>query len=369
MDKFFKSLKKIHQNSYLNKHILLRSRKPILDKALVFKSNKLFTLGNFEFTIFFTSIGFVLYHIHLNKDKYSETARLISTGLITNALVDFITYIGDKINTQSKVESFHIKKTDSAKDINTIFDKEVLHKTNRQVKPIHHKTPSYYTNLLNLKGIQAAIGSTLVGGMVFYGLYKNIKYWIKENLHIDGFFNFFVSAGIAQFISMIFYFPLENIKKRMQASSFNYDSFYIYYKKLLKGHPIRVKINNIKTEYSGFSSNLLLYVVFESVTFSIYESIMKLNYFKQFQKSDEVNFYAVILASLTSGLIAAIVTNPIDVYQINKQINPKFSTSQMNKWNIFTGMKERIILVTFGNLLSFVCLEYIGHKYFDVRIE
>jgi hypothetical protein len=220
-----------------------------------------------------------------------------------------------------------------------------------------------------LKGVQAAMGSTVVGNLIFYGLYKNIKNWLKENLHIEGFFNFFISAGIAQSIAMIFYFPLENIKTRMQASNFNYDSFYIYYKKLLKGKPLHVKINNMKAEYSGFSSNLLLYVVFESVTFSIYESIMKLSYFKQFQKCEEVNFYAVFLASITSGLIAAIVTNPIDVYQINKQINPNFKTSQMNRSNILTGMKETIILVTFANLLTFISLEYIGQKFYDVRIE
>ena len=45
-----------------------------------------------------------------------------------------------------------------------------------------------------------------------------------------------------------------------------------------------------------------------------------------------------MVASSFSGLIAAIVTNPIDVYQINKQVNPKFSIDQLNRENILLGI-------------------------------
>jgi hypothetical protein len=373
--KFFKSLKNLKKFTSINKYFLHRSKKSYIEKASFFKNQKIFTIGNLEFTIFFTGVSFMLYYIHKYRNKYNETVRLVSAGIATHILVDFITYIGDKINTKVKVESFYIKKSLSSRDINYFFDKKFLHfNTNRKVKRqlLNQKSFGHYFNDLQLRGIQAAMVAVVINGIIFYGLYKNLKYWLKDNLKIDGFFNFFISAGIAQLVAMIFAFPLENIKTRMQASTFSYDSLFKYYKKLIKGKPLNVKISNIKNEYSGFVSHLLLYVIYESVTFAIYESIMKMKYFKKYSKTDdphEVNFYVVILASVLSGFIAAIVTNPVDVYQINKQINPKFSTSQLNRWNILTGMKERIIFITLLNLSTFMCLESIGPKYYDVRLE
>ncbi len=374
--KFFKSLKNLKKFTSFNKYFLHRSKKSYIEKVSVFKNQKIFTIGNLEFSIFFTSVGFMLYYIHKHKNKYGETVRLASAGIATHILVDFITYIGDKINTKVKVESFHMKKTKSSRDINYFFDKKFLHfKTNRQVKrqlTLNQKSFGNYFNDLQLRGIQPAMVAVVINGILFYGLYKNMKHWLKDYCHIEGFFNFFISAAIAQFVGMIFAFPLENIKTRMQASNFSYDSLFKYYKKLIKGKPLDVKLGNIKNEYSGFVSHLILYVVYESVTFAIYESIMKMKYFKKYSKNDdphEINFYVVTFASVISGLIAAIVTNPIDVYQINKQINPKFSTSQLNRWNILTGMKERIIFITFLNLSTFLCLESIGPKYYDVRLE
>jgi hypothetical protein len=371
-DKFFKSLKNLQKFTF-KKYFLHKSKKSYIEKAAILKNYKILTIGNLEFSIFFTAVGFMLYYIHKHRNKYNETVRLASAGIATHILVDFITYIGDKINTKVKVESFYIKKTGS-RDINYFFDKKFLHfNTNRQVKrQLTQKSFGSYIGELHFRGIQAAMVAVVINGILFYGLYKNLKHWLKDYCHIDGFFNFFISAGIAQFVGMIFAFPLENIKTRMQASNFSYDSLFKYYKKLIKGKPLNVKLSNIKNEYSGFVSHLILYVIYESVTFAIYESIMKMKYFKKYSKSDdphEVNFYVVVIASVLSGFIAAIVTNPIDVYQINKQINPKFSTSQLNRWNILTGMKERIVFITFLNLLTFLCLESIGPKYYDVRIE
>jgi hypothetical protein len=390
--KFFKNLKSLKKLSIFNKYFLRTSKKSYLEKPFFIKTNfKIFTAGNIEFSIFFSSVIFWLYYLHKNIHKYNETVRLVAAGITTHILVDFATYIGDKINTKVKVESFYIKKT-VHKDINYFFDKTFLHfKKNKLFKRHRHlnqKSLGTYLGDLHFRGLQAAMVFVVINSILFYGLYKNLKHFIKENFNIDGFFNFFLAAGIAQFVAMVFAFPLENIKTRMQASNFSYDSLFKYYKKLIKGKPMNVIVSNFKNEYSGFVSHLLLYVVYESVTFGIYESMMKLKIFKK-EKGEagsnnegeghseiaphhdihEVNFYAVVIASCLSGLIAAIVTNPIDVYQINKQINPKFSTSQLNRWNILTGMKERIIFITFLNLITFLSLESIGPKYFDVRLE
>jgi hypothetical protein len=373
--KFFKNLKNLKKLAIFDKYFLRTSKKSYIEKSKLTKPQKLFTLGNIEFSLFFSSVIFMLYYLHKNRQNYNETVRLVAAGITSHIIVDIVTYIGDKINTKVKVESFYIKKLVS-KDLNYFFDRKFLHfqrgKQLKRQRTLNQKSLGNYLGDLHFRGIQAAMVFVVINSIVFYGLYKNLKHFFKESLGIEGFPNFFISAGISQFAAMIFAFPLENIKTRMQASNFSYDSLFKYYRKLIKGKPMNIVASNIKNEYSGFVSHLLLYVVYESVTFGIYESMMKLKLFGEADKSSnthEVNYYAVVVASCLSGLIAAVVTNPIDVYQINKQINPKFSTSQLNRWNILTGMKERIIFITFLNLATFLSLESIGPKYYDVRLE
>ena len=219
---------------------------------------------------------------------------------------------------------------------------------------------------------------------IFYGSYKNIKFYLKEKLKIEGFMNFFLSAGISQFIAMLFAFPLENMKTRMQASNFNYETILKYYYNLVKTRKQRNKSlkDLMKIEYSGFFSHLLLYVVYESVTFGIYESMVKYLAKKNNGNINEEgnldliennrhtkNFGHIFLASGISGVVSAIITNPIDVYQINKQINPNFSIKKLDMNNSLAGLKERIILITLVNLCTFMFLETIGPGLFNVHLE
>lgn len=384
--KFLKNLKKLKRYHIFTKYFLRHSKisyienKPIVTKA----KEKVSHIGNIEFAVFFSLVGFGLYYIHKNKSKINDTVRLIAAGIATHIVVDFITYFGDKINTKVKVDTFYKKKNLAVKDVNFFFEKKFLHfRQNKQIKRkrnLAQKSLGHYLGDFHFRGIQAAMVFVIINSIIFYGIYKNLKIYLKEKFNVTGFFNFFVSAAVAQFVAMVFAFPLENIKTRMQASNFHYDSFFKYYRKLIKGKPWRVVMSNFKNEYSGFVSHLLLYVVYESVTFGIYESIMKF-YSKKHEMNEalvsaedsenihDINFKVVIFASMLSGLVSAIVTNPIDVYQINKQVNPKFSMNQLNRENIMTGMKERIYFITFLNLCTFLFLETIGPKYYNIRLE
>lgn len=338
-------------------------------------------IGNLEFALFITGVGLGLYYIHKNNKRFSETTRLVAAGIATHIVVDLITYLGDKLNTKVKVESFYMKKDLTLiKDVNYYFDKKFSHfkqtKQTKRKRNIGQKSLGHYLGDLHFRGIQAAMVFVVINSIIFYGLYKNLKYFFKEKFGLEGFNNFFFSAAIAQLVAMIFAFPLENIKTRMQASNFNYDSFFKYYQKLFKGKPWSTIFANFKNEYSGFVSHLVLYVVYESVTFAIYETLLKLRIFEKKGHShsvnnneDKINLYHVLFASSVSGLISAIMTNPIDVYQVNKQVNPKFSIRQLNKENIMLGMKERIVFITFLNICTFIFLETIGPGYYDVRLE
>ena len=63
------------------------------------------------------------------------------------------------------------------------------------------------------------------------------------------------------------------------------------------------------------------------------------------------------------------LTNPIDVYQINKQMNPTFSLSEINSKNVFVGVKERVYYILLLNVFTFFFLEKIGPGYYNVRLE
>jgi hypothetical protein len=371
--KFLKNLKKLKKSHIFIKYFLRHSKISYIEKKQVAAKSKerASQIGNIEFSVFFALVGFGLYYIHKNKSGLTETTRLVAAGIATHIVVDVLTYFGDKINTKVKVESFY-KKKNVLRDVNYFFEKKFSHfKQFKRKRNLGQKSLAHYLGDFHFRGIQAAMTFVIINSVFFYGLYKNLKYYLKDKFNITGFANFFLSAGIAQFVAMVFAFPLENIKTRMQASNFHYDSFFKYYKKLIKGKPWGVVYSNFKNEYSGFVSHLVLYVIFEAVTFSIYETIVKQSRGEQNHDhtDHDIDFKVVVFASIVSGLISAVVTNPIDVYQINKQVNPKFSLKQLNRENIMTGMKERIYFITFLNLCTFIFLESIGPKFFDVRLE
>lgn len=384
---------------YIYKHQNLINPKKTTKNKIKLKT-KILTKGNIEFFSLFSLVSLGLYYIHLKRFETNESVRLIAAGITSHILVDYITYLGDKINTKVKVDKFLPVKKKSTNDLNYLFEKTFTHFDSSHKRKRKHAsgTLSYYLQDFKLRGIQASILYVVFNSIIFYGLYKNLKYYLNETFGISGFFNFFIAAGISQFFGMLFAFPLENLKTRMQASNFNYDSLVKYYRKVFFVRRRDTLFKNIRNEYSGFNSHLLLYVVYESVTFAIYESLMRIYQNKEqiqqdnknineveqnvaFEHNDnsnsnhvthehhEVNFKIVAFSSIISGIIAASITNPIDVYQINKQMNPKFSISLLNPKNIFTGIKERIYYITLVNLTTFLFLESIGPKYFNVRLE
>jgi hypothetical protein len=393
------SFKKFKKIKIFSKYFIHRYKISYLNTNQVISphSKKLTSKGNIEFLMFSGIVGLTLLYIHKNKNKYNETVLLAAAGITSHIIVDFLTYMCDKINTKAKIEYFYKKKNIPANisknyiDINYYFNKKFIHfkpvSTPKKRKDINFKKSiSNFLSKFQLRGIQSAMVFLVFNSAIFYGSYKNIKFYLKEKLHLEGFINFSLSAAIAQFIAMLVAFPLENMKTRMQASNFNYETISKYYYNIINTRKQRNKSlkDLIKIEYSGFFSHLLLYVVYESVTFGIYESLIK--YLSKEKNEDcsypykdesnkqehfhkEKNFGHILLASGLSGIVSAILTNPIDVYQINKQINPSFNIRKLDMKNSFAGLKERVVLITLVNLCTFLCLETIGPGLFNVQLE
>ena len=338
-------------------------------------SKLFYNKGNIEFLLFSTVVGLGLLYVNRNKENFGENTKLASTGILTHVLVDFFTYHLDKLNTNAKIMYFYTKKNiNIVKSIDYHFNKKYIlfessfsPKKKTNIFDLENSLKEF-KNKIELRGIQSAMVFLVFNSAIFYGLYKNLKKFLSEKLHIEGFSNFFLSAGLAQFAAMMVAFPLENMKTRMQASNFHYESIYKYYYKLISRRKMQKKtlFDVLRLEYSGFFSHLLLYVMYESVTFGIYETMI--NKLSKDPHQDK-KFSHILLASIFSGLIAAILTNPIDVYQINKQINPKFSYKQLNYANSLAGLQERTKLITIVNMMTFLFLESIGPKIFGVHLE
>lgn len=222
-------------------------------------------IGNLEFSIFLGLVFYGLSHISNHNTLYSETTRLIAAGIATHMITDFLTYVVDKINTDVKFNQFYLKV--KHKEIDSFFKTRFLYQFTVKSRQVQKLRLGAY--MKSYRGIQSAIIFLTLNSILFYGIYKNLKHWLKSNLNIEGFGNFFIAAAVAQAVAMTFSFPLENLKTRMQASSFNYDSLIKYYTR-------RIAKGRIKKEYSGFISHLILYVVYEAITFGVYETAMEL---------------------------------------------------------------------------------------------
>lgn len=449
VSKYIKALKKIYpkEQSYYKKVI----------------DGKSTLLGKLEFFAVQGTIISCLCVVSHNKDYLSDTIRLISAGVATHLFVDILTYVVDMINTKVKVESLKPKAAKPFFAANLFKNKFIYNK----IKTTPGKYQSIFQSLNSYQGINSAIMYLTLNSIFFYGLYKNLKHKLSEDYNIHGFVNFFVSAAFAQLVAMTFSFPLENLKTRIQVSTFKYSTIIEYYQDLfIKNKKLKLH-QKIKKEYSGFFSHLGLYVLYEAFTFGIYESLIE--YFKKhgimsdritpdiskntkinisnneskpeynynldlsreqydeniskyeanFLYSDidqalskhtinNLNLYSeeefipnnvysidtkvkkhhskekthhssneivkpnlkqILTASGISGIVSAIITNPIDVYQINKQVNPGFSLKEINMSNMFVGLKERVFFLFICNTLTFLFLENVGPKYFDIALE
>jgi hypothetical protein len=199
LNKFFKHLKKLKKYHIFTKYFLRHSKFSYIEKKQITNksSSKYNYIGNLEFAIFFASVGIILFYIHKNTKHFSETTRLVAAGISTHIVVDFITYLGDKINTKVKVESFYKKKDVTlTKDVNYYFDKKYSHfKENKKVKRkrnLGQKSLGHYLGEFHFRGIQAAMVFVTINSIIFYGLYKNLKQFLKEKFGLNGFSNFFL---------------------------------------------------------------------------------------------------------------------------------------------------------------------------------
>lgn len=183
---------------------------------------------------------------------------------------------------------------------------------------------------------------SIICGFIYFSSYKFLKNYLKDYFDKDSIAAMvFVASFIAEFFTLIVYYPYDLIKCRLQSKNYHFK-----YRNIPHAFRKEIKRGSILSLYEGCLPFLINHCLLVSIQFTIYEHVMQLykrlhgeNYHK---KELEANCFAAFLG----GAIGGAATNGLDVLTINKQANPEISVVSLIKkenWGLFTkGLLARV---------------------------
>ena len=122
--------------------------------------------------------------------------RYTLAGTVTMMFTESMTHAIDTVNTRSK-----LAKNNDFKSYRMIMNEGISSLT---------------------KGIQPVLYGYFFASIAYFYTYSNLKIWLKSNYFEDDFKGkvvpVFVSAMVGEAVSLLFYYPFDLIKTRMQAS-------------------------------------------------------------------------------------------------------------------------------------------------------
>jgi hypothetical protein len=173
------------------------------------------------------------------------------------------------------------------------------------------------------KGIQASFYGAIIYGFTYFYLYKLFKETYKKHIGESSAFMFLLASCFTQMIALWVFYPFDMIKVRLQTSN------HIFKYKGLKNAFIRIfyQHNSLKGFYVGFPVYLCTYVTNFSFQITIYELITG----ELKERGDYANneYGCVLGSSAVSGLIAASLTNPLEVLAVRKQTDPSIDLKKI----------------------------------------
>jgi hypothetical protein len=115
------------------------------------------------------------------------------------------------------------------------------------------------------RGIGAAVYGNYTSGFLYFTLYKFFKTTLPEL----GGYRAFVSAFIAEIAAILYQFPFDLIKCRIQAVNYSFK-----YSSWQHGMQKEFTCNGVRGLYTGLPPYLLTYSIFAAMQFSIYEKVL-----------------------------------------------------------------------------------------------
>lgn len=118
------------------------------------------------------------------------------------------------------------------------------------------------------KGISATFYGSLIAGFVYFTFYKYLKEKFIASKEAS-FMQFFMCSVLSEIFTLLFYYPYDLIKSRLQTRNFHFK-----YKNLVHAFRSVIKKEGTSQLYKGSFPYLLMYGLYVPLQFACYETIM-----------------------------------------------------------------------------------------------
>lgn len=201
-----------------------------------------------------TSLYFTLcYQAYIGNN---EVIKMGFAGSLAHGSVEVLFHFVDTVNIKTKA-TFIPKETGTSSTSR--------YSTSAMVKKIWATEGVYGFG----RGIGAAVYGNYSSGLLYFTIYKYLKTTMPEL----GGFRPLIAAFLAELVAIMYQFPFDLIKCRLQAVNYNFK-----YSSWQHGFQKEFMNNGVRGLYTGLPPYLVTYSLFAAMQFSIYEYILK--YFK-----------------------------------------------------------------------------------------
>jgi hypothetical protein len=269
------------------------------------------TLRYYFFLSCFT--GGYLYSIYRAHKSDNEVLRIGAAGSITTLIGESSFYFIDAINARSKVLPHNVGFKEMFNDVIKTEGVAGL-----------------------FKGYSACYYSSILYGYLYFYIYKGFKYHVKETEAFKARQHstsvkalVYASAStVAEIVSLFIYYPFELTKIRLLTKNdiYGYTSVSDAFVKILKADGVTGLYRGLVTFFFAFMGQYTLQM-------TTYELIMDktLRDLGSMEKLRENENFYVLKASVISGVIAALLTNSLEVMVLRKQTQKEITIREILK--------------------------------------
>ncbi|CAI2373878.1 unnamed protein product [Moneuplotes crassus] len=280
------------------------------------------------------------------RNHESKVIRIALAGSLSSMICEVLFHLADTVNIRAKLYN---EKCSSIKVYKSIMQNEGINGL--------------------CKGISATFYGSIIAGLMYFALYKQFKEWLFKlgDGQLSPCFVFLISAFSAQSLTLLFYYPYNLFKCRLQTSNETYR-----YRNLVHAFEKEITENGIKSLYKGCSPFLVMFSTTIAIQFAVYESYLRYVsrwYSGNYQKHELAH---IINASFIAGAIGHAVTNGLEVITVTKQCVPETSIKSIihkERFGLLTkGIGARVWYQSTQSIVFFSAVAYIG-KLYNVSIE